>query len=764
MSIGRDELVADASITGRNLAWVFCTQADAWLQQLFHSAIDGTDPAAGAVALVALGGYGRGDLSLQSDLDVLLLHDSRADIGEIAERLWYPVWDEGVKLGHAVRTPKEAMALAADDLDSATALLPARHLAGDGQLTRSVAQDARMAWERRGKRWLEELGLRVEQRHATAGEVAFLLEPDLKEGRGGLRDVHALSWAQDTGLAGWVGDPDALREAANVLLDVRVELHRRTGRAGDVLRLQEQDGVAEALGDTDADALMQRVSTAARHIAWTSDEAWRRIASDNRRRRRRFGRGADVEVEVDADFVLRDGEIALAEKARLEDPSLPLRAAAAAVAADTLVSRDSLDVLAVSTPPMPDPWPPSAVDALVALLASGGPAISAFEALDHFGLLVRALPEWESVQCKPQRNAYHRFTVDRHLCEAAANAAHHLDRVDRQDLLLIGTWLHDLGKGFPGDHTEVGMQLLSTIGARMGFPPADVEVLVALVEHHLLLPDVATRRDLDDPATISMVAESAGSIETLRLLHALTEADSLATGPSAWGTWKADLVASLVDRVGHVLGGGAATEVTEEFPTDEHAPLLARTDTVIEGRENVLTVATDDVPGLFRRVTGVLALNGIDVLDAQVASVDGRAIEVYTVQASGGPVIAWERIEGDLRAAIAGRLAIWARLEEKERAYPRRVPVVQPIDPSVTFHHDDSEDSTVVEVRAADGIGVLTKITSAFTEFDLTIVKAKVQTLAHEVVDTFYIQTIDGQKLDPADAPELERALLHALG
>jgi [protein-PII] uridylyltransferase len=761
VSIGRDDLVADASIIGRNLAWVYCSRADAWLQDLFHSATEGTDAAAGAVALVALGGYGRGDLSLQSDLDVLLLHDGRADIGEIAERLWYPVWDEGVKLGHAVRTPKEAMALAADDLDSATALLPARHLAGDGQLTRTLAQDARMAWERRGKRWLEELGERVEQRHAKAGEVAFLLEPDLKEGRGGLRDVHALGWAQDTGLAGWVGDPDTLREAANVLLDVRVELHRRTGRAGDVLRLQEQDVVAAALGDADADALMQRVSTAARHIAWTSDEAWRRIASVNRRRKRRFGRDADV--AVDADFVLRDGEIALAETARLEDPSLALRAAAAAVVADTLVSRDSLEVLAVSTRPMPDPWPPSAVDALVAVLASGGPAIGAFEALDHFGLLVRALPEWESVQCRPQRNAYHRFTVDRHLCEAAANAAGHLDRVDRHDLLLIGTWLHDLGKGFGGDHTEVGMQLLASIGSRMGFPPADVDVLVALVEHHLLLPDVATRRDLNDPATISMVAEAAGSLETLRLLHALTEADSLATGPSAWGTWKAELVTSLVDRVRHVLGGGEVTEVTEDFPTDEHAPLLARTDTVIEGRDNVLTVATDDRPGLFRRVTGVLALNGIDVLDAQVASIDGRAIEVYTVQASGGPVIAWGRVEDDLRAAIAGRLAIWARLEEKERAYARSVPLAQPIEPSVTFHHDDSEDSTVVEVRAADGIGVLTKITSAFTEFDLTIVKAKVQTLAHEVVDTFYIQTIDGQKLDPADTPELERALFHAL-
>jgi [protein-PII] uridylyltransferase len=297
----------------------------------------------------------------------------------------------------------------------------------------------------------------------------------------------------------------------------------------------------------------------------------------------------------------------------------------------------------------------------------------------------------------------------------------------------------------------------------MGFPPSDVEVLVALVQHHLLLPDVATRRDLDDPATISTVAAAVRSPATLGLLHALTEADSLATGPSAWGTWKAELVSSLVERVDHVLGGGEVTEVTEEFPTEAHAPLIARTDTVIEGRDDVLTVVTDDRPGVFRRVTGVLALNGIDVLEAQVASVEGRAIEVYKVQATSGPVVAWDRVERDLRAALVGRLAIWARLAEKERAYARSVPLASPIEPSVRFHHDDSEGATVVEVRAADGIGVLTRITSAFTEFDLSIVKAMVQTLAHEVVDTFYIQTADGEKLDPADAPELERALLHAL-
>ena len=156
---------------------------------------------------------------------------------------------------------------------------------------------------------------------------------------------------------------------------------------------------------------------------------------------------------------------------------------------------------------------------------------------------------------KPQRNAYHRFTVDRHLLEAAANAAELAPRVDRPDLLVVGALLHDIGKGFPGDHTEVGIGLVATIARRMGFAPGDVETLVAMCRYHLLLPDTATRRDLDDPATIDTVAKAAGDVGTLELLGTLTEADSLATGPSAWGSWKAGLVAELVERARRQLEG-----------------------------------------------------------------------------------------------------------------------------------------------------------------------------------------------------------------
>jgi [protein-PII] uridylyltransferase len=205
--------------------------------------------------------------------------------------------------------------------------------------------------------------------------------------------------------------------------------------------------------------------------------------------------------------------------------------------------------------PAPDPWPLETREALVRVLLAGRPAIAALESLDQEDLVSRLLPEWSAVRSRPQRNAYHRFTVDRHLLEAAVNAATLSGRVDRPDLLVVGALLHDIGKGYPGDHTKVGVELVGRISARMGFARRDVDVLVAMVRHHLLLPDAATRRDLDDPVTVQKVAEAVGDRLTLTLLGALAEADGLATGSSAWGPWKAGLVTELVDRTAAHLEG-----------------------------------------------------------------------------------------------------------------------------------------------------------------------------------------------------------------
>jgi [protein-PII] uridylyltransferase len=763
MALGpaRAALQGDTSLVGAAVCRRYSDLVDAWLSELLVAAEGECGP--GGVALVAVGGYGRAELSLQSDIDVLLLHAGRPDIGVLADRIWYPIWDEGLKLGHAVRTAREALTLAGDDLDTATSLLQVRHVAGDVALTDELGARALAQWQKRSKRWLGDLAERVRARHDRAGEVAFLLEPDLKEGRGGLRDVHSLRWAEAARRLLWEGDDPALDAAYATLLAARVELHRHTGRHGDRLTLEDQDAVAAALGDESADHLMHRVSAAARTIAWRSDDAWHRIEASlsgplgwRSRRDKVLGPG----------LVLRDGEVHLAaESDPATDPGLPLRAAAAAATARTRVHRASLERLAASASALPTPWPDDVRSALVDLLLAGAAAIPVIEALDQMGLWALALPEWDAVRSKPQRNAYHRFTVDRHLMEAAANAAELATRTARPDLLVVGTLLHDIGKGYPGDHTEVGIDLVPRIGARMGFDPDDVAVLQAMVRHHLLLPDVATRRDLDDPSTLEQVAAAVRDKRTLGLLAALTEADSLATGPAAWGRWKADLVRELVHRTGHVLGGGAAEDVRDDFPNAEQAALLEAGAQVLQGDGDRLTVVTRDRQGLFSRVAGVLALHGLAVLDAAVTGRDGMALEVFRVESSFGPTISWERVLADVEQVLDGRLALQARLAERARVYGRRS-TVSPAQapPRVVVDNGASRDATVVEVHAPDSIGELYRITRALAELDLDIVSAKVQTLGEQVVDAFYIRDSMGRKVeDPALLVEIERGLLHEL-
>jgi len=758
----RDGLFADQSRRGRVFCRAYSDLVDDWLARLLQNAAGSV--AIHGVALVACGGYGRRELCPASDVDVVLVHHNRPDIGEVADRIWYPIWDAGVKLGHAVRTVKEALVLAGDDLDTATSLLSARHVAGDTVLTAELAAGALTAWQRRAKKWLADLSRSIEERHDRAGEVAFLLEPDLKEGRGGLRDAHALAWAGQARHLLFEGDDAALDAAYDVLLEARVELHRVTGRTGDRLVLQEQPAVASAVGDDDADVLMSRIAGAARTIAWMSDEAWWRVGSSLKGP---LGRIPRRDRQVAPGVLLRDGEIRLdLDASPATDPVLVLRVATAAAAHATIIDRVSLERLVAEAPPLPTPWPDEARRRLAELLLYGTAAIPVIEALDQRGLWVRVLPEWEPARSRPQRNAYHRFTVDPHLVEAAANAATLAGSVERPDLLVIGTLLHDLGKGYPGDHTDVGVALAEKIGVRMGFPPDDVATLVAMVRHHLLLPDVATRRDLADPGTIELVAGAVGSLGRLRLLTALTEADSLATGPAAWGPWKADLVRELVGRVAHVLGGGTTAELREDFPTAEQLALIEGGEQRLEAVDDILTVVAPDRPGLFSRIAGVLALNGLDVLRADATSTDGgMALAVFRVDSPFGPSLPWDRVRHDLDLALTGRIALNARLQERARRYARGTPpAASPPTTSVSVDNDTSAAATVIDVQAADGIGVLYRITRALADLDVDIRFAKVQTIGHQVVDSFYVRDGFGQKItDPEHLRELERALLHAL-
>ena len=768
----RSRLLAEPGLRGQEFCRRYAAEADDWLSGL-------AERAAGDVkrhlALVAVGGYGRSSLCPYSDLDVVLVHNAHRDVGKVADAIWYPVWDEGVHLDHSVRRPSEVLSMAAEDVRVALGLLDGRLVWGEAKIADPLLEKARTAWrDRLGARYLPLLQKQMAERRSTAGDVAFLLEPDLKESHGGLRDVSVLrAISAFAPLLADYADLDSLNGATALLTDIRVELHRLAQREHDKLLLQDQDQVAAALGFVDADALMLAVSTAGRQIAWVSDDVWRRrrLWDPTPPPKRRFRRNAPdhatlpTPVDLGPDLVEVDGEIALTSLAPVStDASLPLRLAAIAAELDRPIAKGSLHRLADRTPPPGDPWTDETRAALVSLLALGRPAIDKLESLDQHGLLVWLIPEWEAVRNKPQRNAYHTYTVDRHLLEAAALAAGLTDTVERPDLLLIGTLLHDIGKGFPGDHTAVGIEVVDRIATRMGFAPADVAILVDLVRQHLLLPDTATRRDLDDPTTIARVAQAVGNRLTLHLLAALTEADSRATGPSAWGAWKAGLVADLVERTDRVLQGETEMAAPDRIVTSNRelmAEVRATGLPSVSLQPPHVIVAAPDRPGLFSSVAGALALNGMDVRAANVGGEDGVAVEVFTVEVARGTWPDTAKLREDLAAVLADRLPIGERLSERERIYPlRRGSAAHLPGSDVTIDNEASETATVLEIRALDEIGFLHRITRALFDAGLDVVSARVSTLGEMVVDAFYVRESGGSKVtDASRLSEITQAI-----
>ena len=756
--LDRSDILSDTSLTGSTFSSAYCDRIDGWIAEN-AKALNMPEGA----ALIAIGGYGRCDLAPESDLDIVLVHRKDVDIGEFAEKIWYPIWDSGIKLGHRVDTIDGLLELAQNDLETATALLTVRPIVGDVELAHDLALAGSEQWRADAATNAILLSDRVDQRHDQFGEVAFGLGPDLKNGRGGLRDVQSLMWAQASGVLAKAESEISLEAAHEVLLRARVALHRITGRAGDRLVLDFQDEVAEALGYEDADLLMADVAGAARSIAWASDAAWFWVARSVEPRRR------STDKEHSPNGIVIDGELlSIDEDADTTSPELLLDVAHTAATRHCFIDHETLERLASGGIEFPNPWTAEQRSRFTDLLRFGRPAINVIEAFDQVGLMSVIIPEWEPCRSKPQRNAYHRFTVDRHLIEAAAEAASLADRVERSDLLVLGALLHDIGKGYPGDHTDVGVDLIDTIGKRMGFDDDDTERLVDMCRYHLLLPDVATRRDLDDDGTISFVAEQAKSVEMLELLGALTEADSIATGPSAWNASKAELVRTLVSRVREVLQGANPTEVVgKRFPGPRELALLERAASeqdgfVVDISSSTITVVQNDRPGAFSRVAGVLTLSGLDIVGASALTVDGAALSQFVVHYDQFDIA---RLEEQLRLGTSGRMALEARVSERRHTYRRafKRTSATTIEPQVTFDNLTSDYATVIEVKCHDQIGLLYRISRALSEIGIGILSARIQTIGDAVIDAFYVAS-DGEKiLDENHMNETERAIIHSI-
>lgn len=765
---------ARAALAGARAARA--AELDRWLASLLASG-----PVPDGAALVAVGSHARRELTPGGDLDLVLLHRGLPGVAAIADRVWYPVWDSGTRLDHSVRTVHEARTVARGDMKAALGLLSARRIAGDHALVDELRAAVLTDWRADAPVRLAELSAMCRDRWEAQGELAFLQEPDLKEAHGGLRDVHVMHAVA----ASWVASaPDArVRSAHDLLLDIRHALHEVTGRSSDRLVLHEKQAVAEILGLLDADVLQRSIAEAARTITYAGSHLWRRVDRFTRNRsphptypaaaqpandRVAAGarQGGDGRVErrpVGDGAVEYEGEVVLARNADLNDPALVLRLAAAAAQAGLPPAPATVARLAERAVLPRDPWPAEARDALVSLLGAGPAAIAVWEALDQAGLIVRLLPDWERVRNRPQRNPVHRFTVDRHLVETAVGAAALTREVARPDLLLVGALLHDIGKGWPGDHSTSGAVVARDIGARLGFPEDDVRVLETLVRHHLLLPETATRRDIDDPVTVQTVIAAVAEVpgrerEILDLLAALSIADGGATGPAAWGGWKARLVAELARRAGAALAGGTPPPAPVLAPG--HLALARHDGAAVRVAGSRITIAAPDRPGLLWRAAGVLALHRLAVKAARTtSSLDGEggtAVLDFTAVPEFGTPPDPASLEADLRRMLAGRLDVAARLERRARSVRVRPGIAVP-PPRVMIVPDASRTATVVEVRAHDRPGLLWRIGQAFGACGVQIRAAQVDTLGAEAVDVFYVVDEQGRPLDDPAVPAAVR-------
>ena len=777
-----------------------CAAVDAWLAQVFAAA----QPPAGT-ALVAVGGHGRGWLAPGSDLDLVLLHDRRAKgVEALAAAVWHPIWDAGFPVDHSVRTVDGCLSAAHDDLKVALGLLDARRVAGDGDLVASLVRRLDERWRGHAKTYLPRLAAATAGRHGDPADrvdaahraVAFAQEPDLKAGRGGLRDLDALRAARRAGAPcpapcpshgdagdGGTADDRALADAEATLRSVRSALHLEAGvgrgrLAADVLRADLRAGVAVRLG-CDEPELDLRLAAAARRVDWSSARAWPRIESwlD--------GPGslwrASGDAPLAADLVRRDGHVRLAPGADPADPALALRAAALAAETGLALGDDLLATLVAIPAPVPDgPWPAALRRAFVDLLSTGPGVVEAVEALDHVGLFAAYLPEWDAVRSRHQRNPFHTWTVDRHLLEVVSVAGTLVRRVARADLLVVAALLHDLGKGVPErDHTEAGVELVHRVGARMGFEADDIDTVATLVGLHLLLPDTATRRDPDDPAIVAGVAEVVGSVERLELLHALVEADARATGPTAWTPWRAGLVARLVERVeAHLAQGDAPAgaagvgHAAQRKVLDAEAaaglvgaPVDAVAVTETAGGTLQVVVSAVDRAGLVALVAGAVAVAGFTVLAADLGpgAGDGRAAQVLAVERGPGAGDA-DALRTTVEAALAGRLALAQKLADRTRAYARRR-AAPPAPPEVVVEPrrlGATGATTWIEVRAADTPGLLHALAGALAGLGVDVRSARCATIGHQAVDAFEVAAAGGHPLDDARLDAVRAALLAA--
>lgn len=799
-------------------------------------------------ALVALGGYGRKELCLRSDVDLLVLFERRvpAEAKELVQELLYPLWDLGLELGHAVRSARECLSMAARDFEVLTSLTDARFLCGLPAVCSALrAEVYEKILRRRSGRFVAWHAERSRARHERYGDSSFLLEPDLKEGLGGLRDYHVLLWVlrarckvrsvedlEDLGIFSQ-DEFQGLVEAVAFLWAVRNRLHALAGRKCDRLYFEHQVRIADSMGfrrhngqrgvERFLAVLHGHLEFIKRlHLAFLDRAApsSRRIGFRPRTRSRGLVAGRRGMEFEDPELIASDPSLLFKIFEQSGRLGIPLSLEARRIVRGSLSLVD--DALRRSQ---------GTGAALRRIVSSARHITLVLSEMFHTGLLAAALPELRGIVHRIQYDEYHHYPVHTHLVQTLQNlkdlkdleaapwdplGSSVLADISDPEPLYWAALLHDVGKQSPGgNHAERGARIARGILRRVGLPEDRADLAVLLVRQHLLLVHTATQRDLGDEKVIVQCARQIRSVEALRMLYLLTVADCRATGPRAWNEWTSVLLRELFHKILHVLERGelATTAAVETVERKRRLLLAQQTDLSHEERSalfeqmstryllqmppeeilrhldlyrrlgerlfvldyragpaedlRTLTLCARDQPGLFSKTAGVLTLNGLDILSAQIHTWRNQiALDLFHVKAPPDPLFEHERlarVESDLQAVLEGSLCLEEELGRKlAQIGPTRFRPLPDGADRIVLNNRTSDFFTVIEVTTRDEPGLLYRLTDALYRAGLDIRVARIATKADQALDVFYVREVEGGKVEGETRIQTIRAALES--
>ncbi len=846
------EKLWEQGLSGRSLLLHHSRLVDEFIAGCFAGAAKNLPPE--TVALVALGGYGRRELFPYSDIDLMLLYhpDFRDGVKGIADAVLYPLWDSGMEVGHGVRTVEESLLQAGEDYFFLVSMLDARLVAGSAGLFGNLLLRFRDEYiEGRRDVFVEKMKEHRRRRRKRYGHHSYLLEPHIKEGKGGLRDIQAMVWTakvvfglsaiEDIFDAGLLSPEEQKEFTASwdMLIRLRNRLHYVSRRKNDQLYLEQQVEMAEAFGYTGNDAVlavenfMRDVYRQLRVVAVTTDLFFDHVDEVLGL----AGKGPlsvpDKEIEKGVEIRLGAIHLVLPPQQLEARPHVLMRLFLAAARTGLPLHHRTQKVVMANLALITDKIriSPRMSKAFLALLIEAENIFPVLETMLETGMLQAYIPEFSRIVTLAQHDVYHIYTVDRHSLQTVAElriVAAEQDTVYRQiaspQILYLAALLHDIGKGSGRDHSLEGAGIALTVGRRLGLSSAECDLLSFLVRYHLFIPENALRRDLNDAAFIQRCAETIGDIERLAMLYLLSIADSRATGPSAWSDWKATLMQEMFLRIFPYLdfsagqtreqveivrheeqGADWLRDQVEDLLAGEARPLInlasLSSDYILSFapekvaghirlhrdnyrllRQKSLVLAQDlgdlweilvlssDRPGLLAKICGVVTLNNLAVVKAQIFTWDdGTVVDVLDVRPVDGLRFAekdWQAMNADLDAAISHRLDLGHRLLKKlASGHGRRYDRGGRISPRVIIDNDSSDVYSVVEIHSADLPGMLYRITQTLADFGMNIRRAYIATEVERLIDVFYVLDAKGQKIiDAGFQREVVHGLLYALG